>query len=427
MANNNQVQVLENHPPLRLDDPVNLESIRGQFPVLDQVINKRQLIYFDNAATTQKPVAVLDAIQNYYRKDNSNVHRGIHTLSQRATEGYEGARARTARYLGAETQEIIFTRGTTEAINLVASTWALDNLKSGDQILLTEMEHHSNLVPWQMIARRTGAKIVFVPVINDQGELDEAVLQQELASGAVKIFAFTWISNTMGVVNPVERWCELARRHGVVTLVDAAQACGHRPIDIKRIGCDFLAISGHKMAAPTGIGALFGRAELLESMSPYQGGGEMISEVTFEDSFWNVIPHKFEAGTPNIAGAIGLAAAMDYLDGIGRDQIAEHDAQLAGYAYESLSTLDDIRILGPKQGRAGVVSFSLKGAPTQDLITLADQRGIAMRGGHHCNQPLMRKLGLDATARASFYLYNTREEIDRMMIELKDILEFLRS
>lgn len=427
MANETPVQVLGNQRPLRLDDPVDLEKIRGQFPVLDQVVNKRQLIYFDNAATTQKPMAVLDAIQNYYRKDNSNVHRGIHTLSQRATEGYEGARARTAEYLGAGTQEIIFTRGTTEAINLVASAWALDHLQPGDRILLTEMEHHSNLVPWQMIARRTGAKVVFVPVLNDQGEVDEAFLQEALASGSVKIFSFTWISNTMGVVNPVERWCELARRHGVVTLVDAAQACGHRPIHIQQIGCDFLAISGHKMAAPTGIGALYGRSELLEAMSPYQGGGEMISEVTFEESFWNVIPHKFEAGTPNIAGAIGLAAALEFLDGIGRDKIAEHDAQLAGYAYDCLSSLNDIRILGPKQGRAGVVSFSLKGAPTQDLITLADQRGIALRGGHHCNQPLMRKLGLEATARASFYLYNTREEIDRMMIELKDILEFLRS
>ncbi len=411
----------------RLNDPVEMEKVRNQFPILNQIVNKRPLIYFDNAATTQKPICVLESIESYYKKDNSNVHRGIHTLSQRATDGYEGARARTAEYIGAQTNEIVFTRGTTEAINLVANAWGLDNLGPGDEILLTEMEHHSNMVPWQLIAKRTGSKVVYVPVCNDQGEIDESFLRQALTSGRVKIFSFTYISNTLGVVNPVAQWCELARQNGVISFVDAAQACGHRPMNVQEIGCDFLAMSGHKMAAPTGIGALFGRADVLESMSPYQGGGEMISEVTFEESYWNVVPHKFEAGTPNIAGAIGLAAAMDYLDDIGRDQIAEHDATLAAYAYDQLKRLDDIRILGPATGRAGVVSFSLKGAPTQDLITLADQRGIALRGGHHCNQPLMRKLGLDATARASFYLYNTTEEIDRMMVELRDILDFLRS
>jgi cysteine desulfurase/selenocysteine lyase len=417
----------ERRSQINLKDPVDLEKIRAQFPILDQIVNKRQLIYFDNAATTQKPLPVLEAIQSYYQRDNSNVHRGIHTLSQRATEGYEGARARTAQYLGVTAKEIIFTRGTTEAVNLVASTWGLDNVGPGDRILLTEMEHHSNLVPWQLLARRTGAELVYVPVLNDLGELDTSFLESALASGSVKIFSFTLISNTLGVVNPAQEWCTLARKNGVVSFVDAAQACGHRPLNAQEIGCDFLAISGHKMAGPTGIGALFGRAELLEAMSPYQGGGEMISEVTFQESFWNVIPHKFEAGTPNIAGAIGLAAAMDYLDEIGRTQIAEHDTELAAYAYDRLKGIEDIRILGPKTGRAGVVSFSIKGAPTQDLIMLADQRGIALRGGHHCNQPLMRKLGLEGTARASFYLYNTTEEIDRMLTELTDIVSFLRS
>ena len=397
---------------------------RADFPILDQQVNGRPLIYFDNAATSQKPRAVLEAIDRYYRRDNANVNRGIHELSNRATAGYEGARARTARFLNARgPEEIVFTRGTTEAINLVANAWGNTQLQPGDRILLTEMEHHSNIVPWQLLAARTGAQLVYLPVTGDDGLLDLGRLDALLTT-AVRLFAFTHISNTLGTINPVAELCARARRQGVVTLVDAAQSAGHLPLDVQALDCDFLAFSGHKICGPTGIGVLYGRQEILEATPPWQGGGDMISSVGFFESQWNTIPHKFEAGTPDIAGAIGLAAAMDYLDTIGRDRIFRHDQELAARAYEQMSHLDGMRIFGPARGRAGVVSFLLSDIHAHDLVTVADQFGVALRGGHHCNQPLMNKLGVASTARASFYLYNTPAEVDRFIEVLRDIQKF---
>ncbi len=399
-------------------------ALRDDFPILNQQVHGKPLVYLDNAATSQKPRPVLDALRRYYETDNANVHRGIHELSNRATAAFEGARTRAARFLNAgSAEEIIFTRGTTEGINLVANTWGLKNVKAGDTILLTEMEHHSNLVPWQMLAERVGAKLAFVPVTGDEGLLDLNGIEERLKAG-VKLFAFTHISNSLGTINPVAELCELARRHGVTTLVDAAQSAGHRPVDARQIGCDFLVLSGHKMCGPTGIGVLYGRQEVLEAMPPFHGGGEMIVSVTYQKSTWKQGPHKFEAGTPNIAGAVGLAAAMDYLDQIGRENIARHDLSLGEYAYAKLSALPGMRLFGPARGRAGLVSFLLSDVHAHDVVTLADQQGVALRGGHHCTQPLMHKLGVESTARASFYIYNTREEIDALVHVLREIQKF---
>jgi cysteine desulfurase/selenocysteine lyase len=401
-----------------------MTSLRDDFPILDQMVHGHPLVYFDNAATAQKPRAVLEALNRFYEHDNSNVHRGIHELSRRATEGFEAARSRAARFINArQPAEIIFTRGTTEAINLVAASWGANNIKPGDGILLTEMEHHSNIVPWQLLAQRTGAKLSCVPVTGDEGLLDLSQLDQ-LLDRNIKVFAFTHISNTLGTINPVAELCARARRRGIVTIVDAAQSAGHRPVDVRDMDCDFLAFSGHKLCAPTGIGVLYGRRELLEEMPPYQGGGDMISNVDFFHSTWKEVPHKFEAGTPDIAGAIGLRAAMDYLEEIGRDKIAQHDEHLAALAIERLSQIKGIRLLGPVSGRAGVVSFLLKDIHAHDVVTVADQRGIALRGGHHCNQPLMKKLGIDSTARASFYFYNTEAEVDRLAAVLHEVQQF---
>ena len=400
-------------------------ALRKDFPILHQQVNGYPLLYLDNAATTQKPRAVLDALRHYYEHDNANVHRGVHELSNRATAAYEGARERTAKFVHARSgDEIIFTRGTTESINLVANSWGTKHLKSGDVILLTEMEHHSNIVPWQLLAARTGAKLAFLPITGDDGLLDLSRLDEWLTS-EVKLLSLTHISNTLGTVNPVARLCSKARQRGIVTLLDAAQSAGHRPLDVQEIGCDFLAFSGHKMCGPTGVGVLYGRIERLADMPPWQGGGDMIETVDYFESTWKQPPHKFEAGTPNIAGPIGLAAAMDYLDAIGRDKIAAHDRELGACAFEKLSTLKGIRILGPRQGRAGVVSFLLDGIHAHDVVTLADHAGIALRGGHHCNQPLMKKLGIESTSRASFYFYNTIDEIDRLATALREIQKYL--
>jgi len=402
----------------------NWDLLRADFPILHQKVHGHPLIYFDNAATSQKPRAVMDALRNYYERDNANVHRGIHELSNRATAAFEAARARAAAYISARSaEEIVFTRGTTESINLVAQAWGGSNLKPGDRILLTEMEHHSNLVPWQLLAERTGAKLVYLPVTGDDGLLDLSKLDEALTEG-VKLFAMVHISNSLGTVNPVAELCERARRLGIVTLVDAAQSAGHCPVDVQQIGCDFLAFSGHKICGPTGIGVLYGRRELLEAMPPWQGGGEMILSVDFYKTTYKHAPHKFEAGTPDISGPIGLHAAMDYLDGIGRENIFKHDQELAAYAYEQLSRLKDVRLFGPKTGRAGVVSFLLKDVHAHDVVTVADQRGVALRGGHHCTQPLMRKLGVESTARASFYFYNTKAEVDRFVEVVKEIQRF---
>jgi len=401
----------------------NWTAIRADFPVLNQQVHGHPLIYFDNAATSQKPRAVLDALQRYYEHDNANVHRGIHELSNRATAAYEAARVRAAKFFNARSaEEIVFTRGTTEGINLVARSWGEKFIQAGDGILLTEMEHHSNLVPWQMLAERTGAKLVFLPVQGDGGALDLSRLD-ELLSG-VKLVALTHISNSLGTINPVAEICARARKRGIATLVDAAQSAGHRIVDVQEIGCDFLVASSHKMCGPTGFGVLYGRAEVLEKTPPFHGGGEMIVTVTYERSTWKSGAHKFEAGTPDMSGAVGLHAAMDYLDEIGRPNIARHDQELGEHAYEQLSRIPGIRQFGPPRGRAGLVSFVLADVHAHDVVTLADQRGVALRGGHHCNQPLMHKLGVESTARASFYFYNTRAEIDILAEVLRDIQKF---
>jgi len=402
-------------------------AVRRDFPILDQKVHGHSLIYFDNAATTQKPRAVLDTLRRFYERDNANVHRGIHELSNRATTAFEAARHRTARFINARSpEEIIFTSGTTEGINLIAQAWGTSHLKRGDKILLTEMEHHSNIVPWQLLAERTGVQLLYLPVNGDKGMLDSSRLDEWLAP-EVKLLAMTHISNTLGTVNPVVEFCERARKRGIVTLIDAAQSAGHRPLDVQQLGCDFLVFSSHKMCGPTGFGILYGRSERLEETPPYQGGGEMILNVDFHQTTYKKPPHRFEAGTPDISGAIGFHAAMDYLDAIGRDNISHHDQELGAYAFEKLSGMKGVRLFGPHIGRAGLVSFLLNGIHAHDVVTVADQRGIALRGGHHCNQPLMKKLGVESTARASFYFYNTTTEVDRFIEVIRDIQKFFGS
>jgi len=403
-------------------------NVRADFPTLHQQVHGKPLVYLDNAATAQKPQVVIDTLSRFYERDNANVHRGLHALSMRATDAYEGARARVAKFINAaDPAEIVFTRGTTESINLVAASWGAANLKPGDVILLTEMEHHSNLVPWQLIAQRTGATLRFVPIAgaNAEGGLDLSHLD-ELLSPEVKVFAFAHVSNTLGTINPAAELCARARARGIVTVIDGAQSIGHLPVDVRALGCDFFAFSGHKMAGPTGIGALYGRQKLLDAMPPYQGGGGMIAQVEYLSSRWKPSPERFEAGTPNFADATALAAACDYLDALGRPEIARHDTALAQLACEKLSVLPGIRLLGPHAGhdRSGVVSFAFEGVHAHDVVTFADEDGIALRGGHHCNQPLMKKLGLTSTTRASFYVYNTEEEIDTLVTSMRRILKF---
>ena len=397
---------------------VDWKALREDFPILRERVNGHALIYFDNAASSQKPNQVLDTVRNFYEHENANVHRGLHALSARATEHYEKSRQRVADYIGAASaDEIVFTRGTTESINLVAQAWGGKYLRAGDVILLTEMEHHSNLVSWQLLAERIDARLRFVPV-RDDGTLALDQLSS-LLTPEVKMFAFTHISNSLGTINPVAELCEKARAVGAITLVDAAQSIGHLPLSVHELGCDFLAFSGHKMCAPTGIGVLYGRSELLEATPPWHGGGEMIVSVTLEKSTFKKPPHRFEAGTPNIAGAIGLGAAIDYIEGIGRAEIFEHDVDLANHALKRMAELPGLRVIGPAEKRGGVISFVMKAAHPHDLTTFADQSGLALRGGHHCNQPLMRRFNVPGTTRASFYFYNTKEEIDRMI----DILQ----
>jgi cysteine desulfurase/selenocysteine lyase len=404
------------------------QKIRADFPILHQQVNGQPLVYLDNGATSQKPRHVIDALVHYYEKDNSNVHRGLHDLSMRATDAYEGARARVAKFINAaDPSEIIFTRGTTESINTVARSWGHAHLKPGDVVLTTEFEHHSNLVPWQQAAKAAGATIKYVPLLGADGEggPDLAALDT-LLTPQVKLFAFTHVSNTLGTINPAAEFCRRARAVGAVTVIDAAQSIGHMPLDVQQLGCDFLAFSGHKMCGPTGIGVLYGRCALLDKLAPDETGGGMVVQVTYEQATWKPAPERFEAGTPNVAGAIGLGAACDYLDSLGREQIAAHDDVLSRYAMEKLSTLPGIRIIGPRVGapRSGLVSFAFEHVHAHDVVTFANEDGIALRGGHHCNQPLMRKLGLASTSRASFYVYNTEEEIDRLAKSLQRILKF---
>jgi cysteine desulfurase/selenocysteine lyase len=389
---------------------------------LRQKIRGRPLVYLDNAATTQKPRAVLDAIRHYYEEDNANIHRGVHTLSERATRKYEEARAKVQRLLNAaEAREIVFVRGTTEAINLVAQSFGRQNVGPGDEVLITHMEHHSNIVPWQMLCEEKGAKLRVAP-ISDDGELvlDEF---EGLLNSRTRLVSVVHISNTLGAVNPVKQIVEMSHRRGIPVLLDGAQAVAHTPVDVRDLDCDFYAFSGHKLYGPTGIGVLYGKAELLESMPPWQGGGDMIRSVTFEKTIYNALPHKFEAGTPNVADVIGLGAAIDYLTGLGQDAVAAHEHQLLKYALERLQDVPGLLLIGTPTNRAGSVSFVLDGVHPHDIGTILDEEGIAVRTGHHCTQPLMDRFGVPATARASVACYNTFEEIDALIRGLARVRE----
>ena len=400
-------------------DPV---TMRREFPTLEQSINGRPLVYLDNAATSQKPRVVLDALQAYYENDNSNVHRGIHELSRRATVAYEESRAKVAGWVGAaEPSEIVWTRGTTEAINLVSTAWGLDNVGEGDEILISVLEHHSNIISWQLLARRTGAVIKYIE-LDEQGRwiLDEL---PQLLTDRTKIVAISHVSNALGTVNPVKRVAAAAHEVGALVLVDGAQGAVHMKVDVQDLGVDCYAFSGHKMCGPTGIGVLWARRDLLDSMEPYQGGGEMIHFVGRDESSWATVPHKFEAGTPNIAGAIGMGAAIDFLSGVGMDAIARHEHELLGYALERMSALDGIRIYGPQSPdeHSALISFTLGDAHPHDISTILDSEGIAVRAGHHCAQLAMQHFGISATARASIYLYNTESDIDRLIEGLEQV------
>jgi cysteine desulfurase/selenocysteine lyase len=392
---------------------LDVERIRADFPILSETVNGKPLVYLDNAASTQKPVQVIDAISDHYRRSNANVHRGIHELSNRATDAYDGARTRVAALLGiADPDELVWTRGTTEALNLLAHAWGTTHLKPGDEILLSVLEHHSNLVPWQMAAQRTGAKLRFLD-IDDQGRLDLSALD-DLLTERTKLVSITHVSNALGTVNPVAEIAARAKAVGATMIVDGAQSAPHLPVDVPSLGCDFYAFSGHKMCGPTGIGGLWGRREALESLSPFHGGGDMIEWVELESSTYAPLPHRLEAGTPNIAGAVGLAAAADYLAAVGRDAILAHERALLAYAIQRMSEIPDLTVLGPRDlsERSGVVSFTLADIHPHDLATILDSEGVAIRAGHHCTQPLMKRLGVGSTARASFYLYNTPGEVD---------------
>ena len=387
------------------------EKIREDFPNLDRKIHGKPLVYFDTASSAQRPLAVIEAVDNFYREHNANVHRGVHTLSQEATDLYEAGRRKLAEFINAPAvREVILTRGTTESINLVAQSFLRPNLKPGDEILITHMEHHANIVPWQMVCEQTGASLKVVP-INHRGELEIDVLETML-SERVKLLGIVHISNALGTVNPVAEVCRMAKRFDIPVLVDGAQAMPHAQVDVQALGCDFYCLSGHKMYGPTGIGALWAHEETLENMPPWQGGGEMIELVTFEKTTFNGLPAKFEAGTPNIAGSIGLGAAVDYLTSLGMDAIAEHERCLLETATHRLSAVDDLRIIGTAREKAGVISFTLGDIHPHDLGTIIDHHGVALRTGHHCAMPVMQFFNVPATARVSFGLYNTVEEID---------------
>ncbi len=400
-------------PTAKLD----VEKIRGDFPILHRQVHGRPLVYLDNAASSQKPAVVVAAVSGYFLTSHANVHRGAHQLSVEATAAYEAARRTVAGFIGGRPSELVFTRGATEAINLVAASWGGAELREGDEVLLTIMEHHSNLVPWQLIAKRTGARLRFAG-LTPEGRLDLEDLFAKIGP-RTRMVAVTHVSNTLGVVNPVRDIAARAREAGALCLVDGAQAAPHLPVDVGAIGCDFYAFSGHKMCGPTGIGALWGRADLLEGMPPWQGGGEMISEVRLEESRWAAVPHKFEAGTPSVGDAVGLGAAVRYLEQFGMEAIHEHEMELTRYALDRLGELEGFRLFGPEADRVGVISFEYGDIHPHDLATILDTHGVAIRAGHHCNQPLMDHLGVPATARASFYLYNTPGEVDVLVEALR--------
>lgn len=402
-----------------------VEKVRADFPILERRIGEKKLVYLDNAATSQKPRQVIDILSEYYEMHNANIHRAVHLLAEEATAAYEEARGKVGRFLGApNTTGLIFTRGTTESINLVAHAWGRKNLREGDEVVLTEAEHHSNLVPWQLAARATGARLRFIPILDD-GTLDIEEAER-LIGPRTKLVACIHASNVLGTINPVEKLSEMAHEAGALMLVDGAQSAPHMPVDVASLGCDFFACSGHKMLGPTGVGVLWGRPEVLEEMDPFMGGGEMIREVHLDHSTWNDLPYKFEAGTMNIAQAIGLGAAVDYLGELGMQNVREHERRLGEYAYRRLSEVEDITIYGPKQYRTGLVSFSMPDVHPHDLSQILNDEGIATRSGHHCAQPLMRRLGVAATARASFYLYNTEDEVDALVEALAHAREFFR-
>jgi len=396
-------------------EPLDVEGLREDFPILQREVNGTDLVYLDNAATTQTPEQVIGAITDYYRNYNANVHRGIHQLSQEASIAYEEAHDRVAEFIGAAgREEIVFTKNTTESMNLVAYAWGLNELGPGDEVVLTEMEHHASLVTWQQIAKRTGADCKYIP-ITDEGRLDMDAAR-ELITDDTAIVSAVHVSNTLGTINPVAELADIAHDHGAYMFVDAAQSVPNRPVDVEELDADFLAFSGHKMAGPTGIGVLYGKEHILEEMEPYLYGGDMILKVTFEDATWNELPWKFEAGTPNICEGIALAAACDYLDDIGMEAIQRHEAELAEYAYDRLTEWDDVEVYGPPaDDRGGLVAFNVEGLHAHDLSSILNDYGVAIRAGDHCTQPLHDVLGATASARASFYLYNTKDEVDELV------------
>jgi cysteine desulfurase/selenocysteine lyase len=402
---------------------MNTSEIRELFPILHQDINGHPLVYLDSAATSQKPISVIEAIKRYYEHDNANVHRGVHTLGSRATEAYENARDKVARFINAKsTEEIIFTRGTTSAINLVASSYARSVCKEGDEIVITPMEHHSNLIPWQQVAKATGATLKYIPLQED-GSINLADVEKVITD-RTKIVAIVYVSNVLGVVNPVKEIAEIAHRHGAKILIDGAQSTPHMKVDVQQLDCDFYALSGHKMCGPTGIGALYGKKALLNNMEPIEFGGEMIDHVDLQNSTWKELPWKFEGGTPIIAGAVGLGAAIDFLLDIGLDAIDQHEQQIVKYAMAKLTAIEDLTVYGPSNDRAGLITFNLGDVHPHDLATVLDAEGVAVRAGHHCCQPLMRWLNVSSTARASFYLYNTEEDVDRLALALLKTKEY---
>ncbi len=401
---------------------IDVQMIRRDFPVLDQLINGKPLVYLDNAATTQKPRAVIDAISNYYLHNNSNVHRGVHTLSQRATDDYEAGREAIRRFINApDACEIIYVRGTTEGLNLVASSYGKKFFKAGDEVIITGMEHHSNIVPWQILGKEIGIRLRVIP-FNDDGELlmDE---YEGMLNERTRLVSVVHQSNALGTINPVPAIVELAHARGVPVMVDAAQSIPHMPVDVQALGADFLTFSGHKMYGPTGIGVLWGRADLLNEMPPYQSGGEMIRSVTYEETIYNVLPHKFEAGTPDIAGAIGLGAAVEYLESIGMERIAAYEQALMRYGSERLTGTEGVRLIGTAKNRGGVLSFYMEAAHAHDIGTILDAEGIAVRTGHHCAQPVMARYEIPATVRASLSFYNTTEEIDALIKGIDRVIE----
>ena len=399
-----------------------VRRIREDFPILRQRIRGKPLVYLDNAATTQKPRAVLDALMRYYTEDNANINRGVHLLSERATQAHEEARVKVQRFVhAAESREIIFTRNATEGINLVAQAYGQQHVRAGDEVVISEMEHHSNIVPWQLLCEETGARLRVIP-INDAGELvlDEF---ERLLGPRTKFVAIVHLSNSLGTINPVRQIVETAHAHQIPVLIDGSQAAYHMTIDVQALDCDFYVFTGHKLYGPTGIGVLYGKAGRLDAMPPYQGGGDMISSVTFEKTTYNVLPHKFEAGTPHIAGAIGLGAAIDYVTSVGLDGIMAYEKELLAYGTAALSEVPGLRLIGTAKEKAGVLSFVLDGIHPHDVGTIVDQEGVAIRTGHHCTQPLMRRFGIPATARASLAMYNTREELDALVAALAKVHE----